>query len=1051
MKKFFLLVLIFSITLNLFAAETKYISPNNDGVQDELAVNFRVKDKGKIFSWALIIEDASGNVVRELGNKVALPTEFNMKNFLKQLKKKKSSIEVPPTVVWNGVMENGETAPDGEYFYYITATDDSGNSTKTGKSSVVVDNTAPQVHISNPIEEQYIFGEGEKVNFAIEQSGSKEDKWSATISDANGKVVRNYVWEDSEPVSFEWNGTDDNGIIVQDGVYKYSITATDRAGNTNENAGISNIIFSAEKPATNIMISGSQYFSVPQKSKINSVTLDVTIPEPRTGSGNALTKWSVEILDKSGKAVRTYSGTQGSAVPSKIVFEGKNDSGAQIADGEYFARVNAEYLNGYKAPAVNSPIFVFDTEQPSVTISNYDDIFSPDGDGNKDTFTLHQITKKDGGAPVKKWLGKIMASGTGDVVYEYDFGANPPEQIVWNGLDKSGKICSDGKYDYEISAEDLAGNSAKAKTKTSFTLDTSKTEVMLSANHLAFNPNGARNNVTFESVLKSSAIKSYKFEIKNQSGVVVYSQNANGNVPANFVWNGNSSDEKICPDGMYFASISIVSENGSSAQAQSLPVSIDTIPPFVEVALEDSIFSPDGDGRKDTLKFATTNSTKEVEWRAQILENNGSNSIVKTFEWNGFFAGKQNSNFEWDGSTDNGNKAADGNYSLVISAQDAAGNSFEKKIDSIVLDARATTGYVTTEYAGISPISETGLTSQKFSTHISLNEGIESWTFNIEDEKGKSVRVLSNESAKIPSQLIWDGKDSSGKNCEGNFTGHLIVNYSKGNLVDTKTAPFICSTIPPELTVKTAPEFFSPDNDGVDDDCFITLNGKSTSKLANWSFVINYPESTGKKSAFWKTSGSEKITPQITWDGLSNTSRERDGKAERVQSAMDYPYTFTATDSLGMTSRVSGVIPVDILVIRDGNNLKMAVPSIIFRSNNADFKTAAEAPGSQVTKEQASNNVRVLKRVGEILKKFPDYTVTVVGHANRTGAAGEEAVLLSLSDKRAAFVKDWLVNNSGIPASRLSSEGKGASEPVAAFNDNANWWKNRRVEFILHK
>ena len=152
-----------------------------------------------------------------------------------------------------------------------------------------------------------------------------------------------------------------------------------------------------------------------------------------------------------------------------------------------------------------------------------------------------------------------------------------------------------------------------------------------------------------------------------------------------------------------------------------------------------------------------------------------------------------------------------------------------------------------------------------------------------------------------------------------------------------------------------------------------------------------------------------------------------------------------------MTTSVSGIIPVDILVIRDGNNLKMAVPSIIFRANNADFKTAAEAKGSQVTKEQAANNVRVLKRVGEILKKFPDYTVTVVGHANRTGAAGEDEILLSLSDRRAAFVKDWLVQNGGIPAAQLSSQGKGASEPVAAFNDSANWWKNRRVEFILHK
>ncbi|MEI5579476.1 hypothetical protein, partial [Streptomyces brasiliscabiei] len=83
--------------------------------------------------------------------------------------------------------------------------------------------------------------------------------------------------------------------------------------------------------------------------------------------------------------------------------------------------------------AVNSPIFVFDTTQPSATIFSYDDIFSPDGDGSKDTFTLRQSAKKDGGAPVRNWRGKILESKTGDVVFEYDFGANPPEQISWNG------------------------------------------------------------------------------------------------------------------------------------------------------------------------------------------------------------------------------------------------------------------------------------------------------------------------------------------------------------------------------------------------------------------------------------------------------------------------------------------------------------------------------------------------------------------------------------------------------------------------------------------
>ena len=1034
----------------LFAADAanqpKYISPNNDGVQDTLEVKFSVKDKSKIMGWSLIVEDASGKVVRTIGNKVALPTSFNAKNFFKQIASKKQSVEVPPVVVWNGALDNGETAPDGEYYYYIAATDERNNKNSTKKLPVIVKNTPPYIKLSVLPESERIFGEGDKPVFNFVQEGSKEDKWTAKIEAADGTVVRNYSWTNGEPQSFAWNGTDDKGVIVRDGVYKYSITATDRAGNTAPLTEVSNIIFSAEKPKTNIFVSGSKYFSIPSQSDITSVTLEVVVPEPKKGSGNALVSWSVDIMDKGGSIVKSYKSSNGVLPPKEIVFDGKNQNGGRISDGEYYARLNAEYLNGYKAPAVNSPIFVFDTAAPSAEIISYDEIFSPDGDGNKDVLVVKQSFKKDSGSPVRNWVGKIYKAGSSSAVREWNFGSNPPESFSWNGLDSSGALCSDGSYDYELSATDAAGNSFSVRTPKSFALDVSKTEVMLAASDGAFNPNGRRKTVTYSTAVKSNAVKTYKFEIKNSSGSPVFSLDGSGNVPGKIAWNGKTSSGQLCPDGIYMASISIESANGSPARAEAMPVEIDTKVPNVDISLSDIVFSPDGDSRKDSVKALASNSTEEDEWLAKLVNSKGES--VKTFDWRG----KVPEKFQWDGNDDNGNKAADGNYSLVVSAVDKAGNEFNKKFDGIVLDTRPTNAYVTAALPGFSPESKNGMTKQNFSVRLSLNEGIEKWGFELVDGKGKSAYKFEGPAETVPQTFVWDGKDKDGKVLEGSFYGRLNVEYKKGNLVEAKTGAFICSVTPPTLTVSVAPEFFSPDNDGTDDDCFISLQGSAANgaKLVSWSFSINNPKEAAKEGAFWKTSGTDKITPQIVWDGLSNTSREKNGMAERVQSAMDYPYVFTATDSLGLTSVKTGVIPVDILVIPDGAALKMAVPSIIFRSNHADFKTADEAAGSQVTKAQAANNVRVLKRVAEILKKFPDYTVTVVGHANKTGAKGEDETLQNLSNSRAAFVKERLVEY-GIKADRLSSEGKGGSQPVAEFSDTANWWKNRRVEFILHK
>ena len=62
----------------------------------------------------------------------------------------------------------------------------------------------------------------------------------------------------------------------------------------------------------------------------------------------------------------------------------------------------------------------------------------------------------------------------------------------------------------------------------------------------------------------------------------------------------------------------------------------------------------------------------------------------------------------------------------------------------------------------------------------------------------------------------------------------------------------------------------------------------------------------------------------------------------------------------------------------------------------------------------------------------------------------EEAELIPLSRERAQAVRDFLIRN-GVDGSRLSTVGMGGTKPVVERADRENWWKNRRVEFILIK
>lgn len=253
----------------------------------------------------------------------------------------------------------------------------------------------------------------------------------------------------------------------------------------------------------------------------------------------------------------------------------------------------------------------------------------------------------------------------------------------------------------------------------------------------------------------------------------------------------------------------------------------------------------------------------------------------------------------------------------------------------------------------------------------------------------------------------------------------------------------------PKLAVSISPQYFSPDGDGEYDELNILLSADCNAPIKSWSFVVNDAES---KKTFWSVSGSSELKEKLSWDGKSM-------KGELVQSATDYPYVFTVTDVNGLTNTVKGFVQVDVLVIHDGEKLKLQVPSIIFRSDAADFKTTAELTASSdwdgvskgISQETLENNTKVLNRISEILKKFRGYDITIEGNANNlSGTEKEEASVKKLSEDRAKFVMDWLIKD-GVPSANLKSVGNGSKNPVTRSTKLEDRWKNRRVEFILKK
>lgn len=87
-----------------------------------------------------------------------------------------------------------------------------------------------------------------------------------------------------------------------------------------------------------------------------------------------------------------------------------------------------------------------------------------------------------------------------------------------------------------------------------------------------------------------------------------------------------------------------------------------------------------------------------------------------------------------------------------------------------------------------------------------------------------------------------------------------------------------------------------------------------------------------------------------------------------------------------------------------------------------------------------------LREAAERVKKFKGASVAISGH---TDNVGNEASNRTLSEKRAAAVRDYFVTSESVPAGGLSVKGFGKSQPVADNASEQGRARNRRVDVVI--
>ncbi len=86
-----------------------------------------------------------------------------------------------------------------------------------------------------------------------------------------------------------------------------------------------------------------------------------------------------------------------------------------------------------------------------------------------------------------------------------------------------------------------------------------------------------------------------------------------------------------------------------------------------------------------------------------------------------------------------------------------------------------------------------------------------------------------------------------------------------------------------------------------------------------------------------------------------------------------------------------------------------------------------------------------LKEIGSMLKDHADLKLAIEGHTDNVGQADANQ---TLSEKRAAAVRQFLIDSYGINGSRLQAKGLGQTKPVASNDTPEGRQSNRRVELV---
>jgi hypothetical protein len=213
--------------LSNVSTSTNIITPNGDGVDDALTINYTIGDRATI---SVVLEDQAGRRYTLRDNQMRVPSNESY------------------SLLFDGTVQSRDSSivqqvlPDGTYTYTIEATSVAGGPSSTATGQIIVRDAADQPPQIEDLSVTEQFSPNEDADDDVAYFTYRLPVTATVtinVTDQNNALIPFITELEEGPYaqSHIWDGKRPDGSLVSSGTYTYTIVARDQIGNIVQRQG----------------------------------------------------------------------------------------------------------------------------------------------------------------------------------------------------------------------------------------------------------------------------------------------------------------------------------------------------------------------------------------------------------------------------------------------------------------------------------------------------------------------------------------------------------------------------------------------------------------------------------------------------------------------------------------------------------------------------------------------------------------------------------------------------------------------------------------------